>query len=181
VARTESQVPIFREAARATAHASTPRSICGRPPPSEARFNSRGSPCAQIGRLAILVRDHSADQGGVSDKSAIFCGWWASSGAITIGARDRNGNPILVNGVLDTGETTNEFSTDWLFSYPAVPGTLVYSDMDRRSKSRANSDSRICGEHATGSSARSAISSPLTASLAGLTISMAPISEITVG
>ena len=39
---------------------------------------------------------------------------------------DRNGNPILVNGVLDAGETTNEFSTDWLFSYRPVPGTLVY-------------------------------------------------------
>ncbi|MEO8909025.1 MAG: DUF5916 domain-containing protein [Gemmatimonadaceae bacterium] len=40
--------------------------------------------------------------------------------------RDRNGDPILVNGVLDLGETTNEFSTDWLFSYRPVPGTLVY-------------------------------------------------------
>jgi hypothetical protein len=40
--------------------------------------------------------------------------------------RDRDGNPMLVNGVLDTGETTNEFSTDWLFSYRPVPGTLVY-------------------------------------------------------
>jgi hypothetical protein len=40
--------------------------------------------------------------------------------------RDRNGNPILVNSVLDAGETTNEFSTDWLFSYRPVPGTLVY-------------------------------------------------------
>ena len=40
--------------------------------------------------------------------------------------RDRNGNPILVSGVLDAGETTNEFSTDWLFSYRPVPGTLVY-------------------------------------------------------
>ena len=39
---------------------------------------------------------------------------------------DRNGNPILVNGVLDGGSTTNEFSTDWLFSYRPVPGTLVY-------------------------------------------------------
>jgi hypothetical protein len=39
---------------------------------------------------------------------------------------DRNGNPILVDGVLDTGETSNEFSTDWLFSYRPVPGTLVY-------------------------------------------------------
>ncbi len=40
--------------------------------------------------------------------------------------QDRNGNPILVNGVLDGGSTTNEFSTDWLFSYRPVPGTLVY-------------------------------------------------------
>ncbi len=40
--------------------------------------------------------------------------------------RDRNGDPILINGVLDAGETTNEFSADWLFSYRPVPGTLVY-------------------------------------------------------
>jgi Domain of unknown function (DUF5916)/Carbohydrate family 9 binding domain-like len=40
--------------------------------------------------------------------------------------RDTNGHWILVNGVLDAGETTNEFSTDWLFSYRPVPGTLVY-------------------------------------------------------
>jgi hypothetical protein len=40
--------------------------------------------------------------------------------------RDRNGNPILVDGVLDPGEITNDFSTDWLFSYRPVPGTLVY-------------------------------------------------------
>jgi len=40
--------------------------------------------------------------------------------------RDRNGNLILVNDVLDAGETSNEFSTDWLFSYRPVPGTLVY-------------------------------------------------------
>jgi hypothetical protein len=40
--------------------------------------------------------------------------------------RDRNGNPILFNGVLDAGDTLNEFSTDWLFSYRPVPGTLVY-------------------------------------------------------
>ncbi len=38
--------------------------------------------------------------------------------------RDRNGDPILVNGVVDSGDTTNEFSTDWLFSYRPVPGTL---------------------------------------------------------
>jgi hypothetical protein len=40
--------------------------------------------------------------------------------------QDRNGNPILVNGVIDTGSIINEFSTDWLFSYRPVPGTLVY-------------------------------------------------------
>ena len=40
--------------------------------------------------------------------------------------QDRNGNPILVDGVLDTGSTANEFSTDWLFSYRPVPGTLLY-------------------------------------------------------
>jgi hypothetical protein len=40
--------------------------------------------------------------------------------------RDGKGHEILVDGVLDAGETTNEFSTDWLFSYRPVPGTLVY-------------------------------------------------------
>lgn len=40
--------------------------------------------------------------------------------------RDRNGNPILINGVIDTGDVRNEFSADWLFSYRPVPGTLVY-------------------------------------------------------
>jgi Domain of unknown function (DUF5916) len=40
--------------------------------------------------------------------------------------RDRNGNPILVSGVRDTGSTTNEFTLDGLFSYRPIPGTLVY-------------------------------------------------------
>jgi hypothetical protein len=40
--------------------------------------------------------------------------------------RDRSGNPILVNGVIDSGSATNEFSADWLFSYRPVPGTLLY-------------------------------------------------------
>jgi hypothetical protein len=39
---------------------------------------------------------------------------------------DRDGNPILVNGVLDSGTRSNEFTTDWLFSYRPVPGTLAY-------------------------------------------------------
>lgn len=40
--------------------------------------------------------------------------------------RDQDGNPILINSVIDTGETSNQFSADWLFSYRPVPGTLVY-------------------------------------------------------
>jgi hypothetical protein len=40
--------------------------------------------------------------------------------------RDRDGNPILVSAVIDTGEVSNQFSADWLFSYRPVPGTLVY-------------------------------------------------------
>ncbi len=39
---------------------------------------------------------------------------------------DRNGNPILVAGVRDSGSAINELSMDWLFSYRPVPGTLVY-------------------------------------------------------
>ena len=39
---------------------------------------------------------------------------------------DRNGSPILVSGVRDTGSTTNEFAVDGLFSYRPIPGTLVY-------------------------------------------------------
>ena len=40
--------------------------------------------------------------------------------------QDRDGNPILVGGVLDAGTKSNEFTTDWLFSYRPVPGTLAY-------------------------------------------------------
>jgi hypothetical protein len=39
---------------------------------------------------------------------------------------DRNGNPILVNGVSDAGAASNELRVDWLFSYRPIPGTLVY-------------------------------------------------------
>ena len=39
---------------------------------------------------------------------------------------DRDGNPIILGGVVDEGSTTNEFSIDWLFSYRPIPGTLVY-------------------------------------------------------
>ncbi|MEJ7809957.1 MAG: DUF5916 domain-containing protein [Gemmatimonadaceae bacterium] len=37
-----------------------------------------------------------------------------------------SGNPILVDGVRDTGTAGNQFTMDWLFSYRPVPGTLVY-------------------------------------------------------
>jgi hypothetical protein len=40
--------------------------------------------------------------------------------------RDRDGHPILVDGIVDGGDTSNQFSADWLFSYRPVPGTLVY-------------------------------------------------------
>ncbi len=40
--------------------------------------------------------------------------------------RDRNGNRILIRGALDNGTSSNEFTTDWLFSYRPIPGTLVY-------------------------------------------------------
>jgi hypothetical protein len=39
---------------------------------------------------------------------------------------DRDGNRILTGGVLDTGSKSNEFTTDWLFSYRPIPGTLAY-------------------------------------------------------
>lgn len=39
---------------------------------------------------------------------------------------DRHGNAILVNGILDAGTKSNEFTTDWLFSYRPIPGTLAY-------------------------------------------------------
>lgn len=39
---------------------------------------------------------------------------------------DRNGNPISIGGVKDSGSKSNEFTMDWLFSYRPIPGTLVY-------------------------------------------------------
>ncbi|NNE46749.1 MAG: carbohydrate binding family 9 domain-containing protein [Rhodothermales bacterium] len=39
---------------------------------------------------------------------------------------DRSGDAIFVENVRDTGDTSNEFRTDWLFSYRPTPGTLVY-------------------------------------------------------
>jgi len=39
---------------------------------------------------------------------------------------DRDGNPILLGGTPDAGESTNEFQVDWLLSYRPSPGTLFY-------------------------------------------------------
>jgi hypothetical protein len=39
---------------------------------------------------------------------------------------DRDGNPILLGGVRDTGEGSNELQLDWLFSFRPMPGTLLY-------------------------------------------------------
>ncbi len=39
---------------------------------------------------------------------------------------DRVGRPMLVGGIRDSGEISNEFQMDLLFSYRPSPGTLVY-------------------------------------------------------
>lgn len=39
---------------------------------------------------------------------------------------DRTGRAVLVGGVRDAGESSNEFQMDWLFSYRPGPGTLFY-------------------------------------------------------
>lgn len=53
-----------------------------------------------------------------------FIGQYAAREATPL--RDRDGHPILVNGVRDQGSRSNEFRMDWLFSYRPVPGTLLY-------------------------------------------------------
>ncbi|MEO8448353.1 MAG: DUF5916 domain-containing protein [Gemmatimonadota bacterium] len=39
---------------------------------------------------------------------------------------DRSGRPILSDGVIDPGDTSDESRMDWLFSYRPAPGTLFY-------------------------------------------------------
>jgi hypothetical protein len=39
---------------------------------------------------------------------------------------DRLGRPVLVGGVEDTGDRSNELRVDWLFSYRPTPGTLFF-------------------------------------------------------
>jgi hypothetical protein len=125
---TESQVPIFREAAPGNS-SEIDAALDLRPTTAV-----RGS--FQLSRLTIA---RQSDGSRFSSETIprikveyqisppIFLrlvGQYAARSRSAL--RDRNGNPILVNGVLDAGETTNEFSTDWLFSYRPVPGTLVY-------------------------------------------------------
>lgn len=53
---------------------------------------------------------------------------------------NRDGVRLLVDGVIDTGSSSNEFSMDWLASYRPMPGTLVYvgygSTMEEREEFR---------------------------------------------
>ena len=125
---TESQVPIFREAAPGNS-SEIDAALDLRPTTAV-----RGS--FQLSRLTIARKsDGSRFSSETIPRIKVeyqisppiflrLVGQYAARSRSAL--RDRNGNPILFNGVLDAGETTNEFSTDWLFSYRPVPGTLVY-------------------------------------------------------
>ena len=125
---TESQVPIFREAA--------PGNSSQMDAALDVRPTTAIRSSLQFSRLTIARKSDGSRFSSetiprikveyqVSPPIFIrLVGQYAARSRSTL--RDRNGNPILVDGVLDTGETTNEFSTDWLFSYRPVPGTLVY-------------------------------------------------------
>jgi hypothetical protein len=125
---TRSQVPIFREAAPGMS-SRVDAALAIRPTTA-----IRSS--LQFSRLTIARRtDGSRFSAETIPRIKVeyqvsppiflrFVGQYAARSRSTL--RDRNGDPILVNGVLDSGDISNEFSTDWLFSYRPVPGTLVY-------------------------------------------------------
>lgn len=125
---TESQVPIFREAA--PGNSSRIDAAVDLRPTTAVRSS------LQLSRLTIARKsDGSRFSSETIPRIKVeyqisppiflrLVGQYAARSRSAL--RDRDGNPILVNGVLDAGETTNEFSTDWLFSYRPVPGTLVY-------------------------------------------------------
>jgi hypothetical protein len=125
---TRSQVPIFREAAPGTS-SRVDAALAIRPTTA-----IRSS--LQFSRLTIARKnDGSRFSAETIPRIKVeyqisppiflrFVGQYAARSRSTL--RDRNGDPILVNGVLDAGEIVNQFSTDWLFSYRPVPGTLVY-------------------------------------------------------
>ncbi|HEX9249611.1 MAG TPA: DUF5916 domain-containing protein [Gemmatimonadaceae bacterium] len=125
---TESQVPIFREAA--------PGSSSRIDAALDVRPTTAIRSSIQFSRLTIARKSDGSQFSSETIprikveyqvSPPIFLrlvGQYAARSRSAL--RDRNGDPILVNAVLDTGEVTNEFSTDWLFSYRPVPGTLVY-------------------------------------------------------
>lgn len=127
-AMTVGQVPVFREAA--PGRSSRIDAVLAFRPTTAVRST------LQFSRLTI---NRSSDGSRFSSETIprlkveyqvsppIFLrvvGQYAARSRTTL--RDRDGNPILVNGVIDTGANSNEFSADWLFSYRPVPGTLVY-------------------------------------------------------
>jgi hypothetical protein len=127
-AMTIGEVPVFNEAAP------------GRSSRIDALLQIRPTPAIrntlQLSRLTI---DRRADGSRFSSETiprlkveyqvsppifVRFVGQYAARSRTSL--RDRDGHPILVGGVLDTGEVSNQFSADWLFSYRPVPGTLLY-------------------------------------------------------
>jgi hypothetical protein len=59
--------------------------------------------------------------------SAIFVRFIGQYAARTRSALvDRNADPIVVGGEVASAESSNEFRTDWLFSFRPTPGTLLY-------------------------------------------------------
>ena len=125
---TRSQVPIFREATPGTSSR------------VDAALDVRPTPALRTSlQFSRLTIDRKADGSRFSSETIprikmeyqvsppIFLRVVGQYSARSRSAlRDRTGNRILVADVLDEGDVTNEFSTDWLFSYRPVPGTLVY-------------------------------------------------------
>ena len=128
VAATRGEVPVFREAAP------------GKSLRLDATLNVRPTNAIRSSlQFSRLVIDRKQDGSRFSSETIPrleieyqvsppiflrFVGQYAARSRSPL--RDPNGNPILVDGVLDTGAVSNEFSTDWLFSYRPVPGTLLY-------------------------------------------------------
>lgn len=125
---TQGKTPIFREAAQGRS-TRIDAAVDLRPTTS-----IRGS--LQFSRLTL---DRSRDDSRFSKETiprlkveyqmtrAIFfraVGQYAARSRSTL--RDRNGFLILIDGFPDAEGSSNEFTTDWLFSYRPVPGTLVY-------------------------------------------------------
>lgn len=123
-----SEVPIFREA--------TP----GRSTRLDAAIDVRPTPALrtslQLSRLALSrVEDGSRFSTETIPRlkteyqvsPALFLRLVGQYSARSRAAlEDRNGSSVIVNGVRDAGNSANDFSLDWLFSYRPVPGTLVY-------------------------------------------------------